>query len=134
MPFGWDARCQAAFEDLRTTLISNPVLAFPAFTADAGQFVLDVDTGGFGLGAVLSLHQNGHERVIAFASRVLSDAETRYPVTKRELLAATWAMRHFRCYLLGRQLLVRSDHKALEHLVSFKDPPPQIARWLQELS
>ena len=42
-------------------------------------------------------------------------------------------MRHFRFYL-GREFLVRSDHKALEHLVSFKDPPPQIARWLQELS
>ena len=134
VPFIWDRRCQAAFDDLRAALTSTPVLAFPIFAADAGQFVLDVDASGFGLGAVLSQHQNGHERVIAFASRVLSDAETRYPVTKRELLAATWAMRHFRCYLLGREFLVRSDHKALEHLVSFKDPPPQIARWLQELS
>ena len=133
MPFVRDTRCQAAFDDLRSALTSTPVLAFPVFTADAGQFVLDVDASGFGLGAVLSQHQNGHEWFIAIASRVLSNAETRYPVTKRELLAATWEMRHFR-YLLEREFLVRSDHKALEHLVSFKDPPPQIARWLQELS
>ena len=116
MPFVWDTRCQAAFDDLRSALTSTPVLAFPVFTADAGQFVLDVDASGFGLGAVPSQHQNGHERFIAIASRVLSNAETQYPVTKRELLAATWAMRHFRCYLLEREFLVRSDHKALEHM------------------
>ena len=42
-------------------------------------------------------------------------------------------MRHLRCYLLGKSFAVRGDHKALEHLQNFKDPPAQIARWLQFL-
>ena len=110
------------------------MLALPVFTADAGQLVLDVKASVFGLGAVVSQHQNGHLRVIVFASRVLSDAETRYPVTKLEVMAATWAVQHFCFYLPGGQFLVRSDHKALEHFVRFKDPLPQITHWLQELS
>ena len=72
--------------------------------------------------------------MIAYASRLLQPAETRYPVIKRELLAATWAMRRMRCYLLGKPFVVRSDHKVLEHLQNFKDPLAQIARWLQFLA
>ena len=112
-------------------MASAPVLAFPNFDGVA-PFILDVDASGTGLGAVLSQQQdNGQERVIAYASRLLSDAETRYAVTKRELLAAVWSTKHFRCYLLGRPFVIRTDHKALEHLGNFKDPPAQIARWLE---
>ena len=115
-------------------MVSAPILAFPDFGREAEPFILDVDASGSGLGTVLSQKQNGQERVIAYASRLLQPAETRYPVTKRELLAATWAMRHMRCYLLGKPFVVRSDHKALEHLQNFKDPPAQITRWLQFLA
>ena len=111
-------------------MVSAPILAFPEIGREAEQSILDVDASGSGLGAVLSQKQNGQERVIAYASRQLQPAETRYPVTKRELLAATWAMRHMRCNLLGKPFVVRSDHTALEHLQNFKDPPAQIARWL----
>ena len=106
-------------------MVSAPILAFPEFGREAEPFILDVDASGSGLGAVLSQKQNGQERVIAYASRLLQPAETRYPVTKRELLAATWAMRHMRCYLLGKPFVVRSDHKALEQLQNFKTRRPR---------
>ena len=70
-------------------MMSAPILAFPEFGREAEQFILNADASGSGLGAVLSQKQNGQERVIAYASRLLQPAETRYPVTKQELLAAT---------------------------------------------
>lgn len=55
-----------------------------------------------GLGAVLSQVQDGGtERVIAYSSRVLTRAERRYCMTRRELLAVVTCVQHFRTYLLG---------------------------------
>ena len=117
--FRWTEACQASFTDLRDAMVSAPILAFPEFGREVEPFILDVDASGkwmsswmlmpveSGLGAVLSQKQNGQERVIAYASHLLQPAETRYPVTKRELLAATWAMRHMRCYLLGKPFVAR---------------------------
>ena len=38
-------------------------------------------------------------------------------------------MKKFRHYLLGKKFRVRTDHKALAWLWSFKEPEDQIARW-----
>ena len=49
---------------------------------------VDTDASNSGIGAVLSqLQDDGTERVIAYASHVLTKPERRYCVTRRELLA-----------------------------------------------
>ena len=136
-PFKWTADCQSAFDELRCRLTTTPTLAYPRFDSDAPRFVLDVDASGFGLGAVLSQDdEDGVERPIAYASRLLTAAERRYGSTKSEFLGAVWAFRHFRCYLLGRRFLVRTDHRALEHWRTFKEPSAIMimARWMEFLS
>ena len=84
-----------------------------------------------GLGAVLSQVIDGHERVIAYGSRVLSKTERNYCVTRRELLAVVVFLKKFRQYLYGRRFTVRTDHGALRWLMDFKDPQGQLCRWLQ---
>ena len=49
----------------------------------------------------------GSERVIAYASRVLSKPERRYCVTRKELLAAVSFIKHFQPYLLGNPFILR---------------------------
>ena len=133
--FVWSAACEAAFDALKHQLTSAPTLAYPNFGKDASAFILDVDASGTGLGAVLSqADDNGIERPIAYASRLKSSTERRYPSTKSELLGVVWAFGHFRCYLLGKRFLVRTDHKALQHLGNFKEPSAIVARWLEFLS
>ena len=68
------------FEDLRNRLITPPILAYPNFEE---KFLLFTDACDYGIGAVLSQVQNGQEHPIAFASRQLKDAETRYHTTKK---------------------------------------------------
>ena len=46
------------------------------------------------MGAVLSQVQDGHERVIGYYSKTLSNAERNYCVTRRELLAVAQAVKH----------------------------------------
>ncbi|KAL5509240.1 hypothetical protein EMCRGX_G004577 [Ephydatia muelleri] len=82
--FIWTTECEAAFLKLKSRLVSAPILAFPDFTK---MFILDTDASQSGVGAVLSQLHDGQERVVAYASRVLSKAERQYSVTRKELLA-----------------------------------------------
>ncbi|CAG2242719.1 Retrovirus-related Pol polyprotein from transposon 17.6,Retrovirus-related Pol polyprotein from transposon 412,Retrovirus-related Pol polyprotein from transposon 297,Retrovirus-related Pol polyprotein from transposon gypsy [Mytilus edulis] len=84
LKFLWDQDCQNAFEVLKEKLISAPILSYPI---GDGEFILDTDASGHAIGAVLSQVQDGEEKVIAYASRMLSDTQQKYCTTYRELLA-----------------------------------------------
>ena len=67
--FSWKDQQEEAFQTLRTALTTAPILAYPDFKL---PFVIQTDASQTGLGAVVTQTQNGQERVIAYASRVLS--------------------------------------------------------------
>jgi transposase InsO family protein len=126
----WSEDQQRAFEALKTSLTQAPVLACPDF---AERFTLQTDASDIGLGAVLTQQIQGTERVIAYASRRLSVAESRYSTTEKECLAIVWAIRKLRCYLEGYEFDVVTDHLALKWLNSIENPTGRIARWALEL-
>ena len=66
VPFVWTDRQQAAFEALKTCLISAPILGF---STEDGRFILDTYASLFAIGGVLNQLQEDREVVIAFASR-----------------------------------------------------------------
>ena len=129
--FVWSDEHENAWLQLRELMADSPVLAYPDKDA---QFILDTDASDFGIGAVLSQTIDGVERVIAYGSRVLSRAERRYCITRRELLAVVHFCKLYKHYLIGKPFIVRTDHAALKWLKSFKQPEGQVARWLEELS
>ena len=128
--FQWSGDCQAAFEVLKERLVSTPILAMPR---DDGDYRLDTDASNFSIGGVLSQIQDGEERVIAYASRLLSAQEKNYCVTRRELLAVVFFTKYFRSYLLGHEFTIRTDHSALRWLKTTPEPIGQQARWLERL-
>lgn len=130
--FAWDSSCDAAFTELKSRLISSPLINFPN---TYGPCVLDTDVSMTGLGAVLSQIQDDEERVIAYASKTLNRAQQNYCTTKRELLAVVFLINHFRHrhYLWGRHFVVRTDHAPLKWLHNLRDPQGILARWLSTL-
>ena len=88
-----------------------------------------------GLGACLIQKHKGKDQPIAFASKSLTDAETRYANIERELLAIVFACQRFSTYLLGRSFIVESDHKPLEMIAmkNLANAPPHLQRMLLEL-
>ena len=128
--FSWTDACQTAFEELKKRLVSSPIVAMPQ---NEGEFRLDTDASNEAIGAVLSQVQDGEERVVAYASRLLTRQEKNYCVTRRELLAVIYFVKHFRPYLLGRKFLIRTDHAALKWLRNMPEPVGQQARWLELL-
>ena len=93
-------------------------------------FYLDSDASDLGLGVVLSRIQNGEKRVIAYASRTLTQQKRAYCVTKKELLAVVFGLKKFRPYLMGRHFVVRTAHSAIQWLRKTPVPLAQTARWL----
>ncbi|KAL1138978.1 hypothetical protein AAG570_009039 [Ranatra chinensis] len=91
-------------------LCREPVLRFPDFTK---QFVVTTDASQLALGAVLSQLDHLGDRPVAFSSRKLTSAESRYSAIERELFDVVWAVEYFRPYLWGRQFLIKTDHKPL---------------------
>ena len=129
--FDWNEECEVAFQAIKNTLCSAPILAF---RTETDPFVIDCDASNVGQGAVLSQIQNGEEKVICYFSRCFSRAERNYCATRRELLAVVNAIKHFHHYLYGNRFTVRSDHGSLRWLLNFKILDGQLARMLTFLS
>ena len=129
--FVWTDEAQKAFEMLKSSLVSSPILGYPC---EEGLYVLDTDASNIGVGGVLSQVQDGQERVLSYASKKLDTHQVRYSTTRKELLAVITFITQFRHYLLGKKFLLRTDHGSLAWLFSFKDQQGQIARWLEVLA
>lgn len=121
-PYLWNDAAQKAFDDLKTSLNSAPVLTQPDFEK---PFQLCTDASNTALGAVLE--QDGHP--ICYASRSLAQNERNYSTTERECLAVIWAIKKFRHYLLGRKFTVFTDHHALQWLLSTSNLSGRLVRW-----
>ena len=78
------------------------------------EITLECDASQSGLEAALL--KNGQP--VAYASRALTSAETRYAQIKKELLAIVFASERFDTYIYGRDAVrVETDHKPLEAIV-----------------
>ena len=93
---------------MKKILSKETLLAYPDFTK---PFVVHTDASHTQLGAVISQDN----RPIAFYSRKLQPAQTRYTTTERELLSIVETLKEFCNILLGQQIEVHTDHKNLTY-------------------
>jgi len=129
--FIWTDDAQNAFEKLKQAVIEASTLSFPYPDVPC---ILDTDASDVAIGAVLSQVIGGEERPIAFFSRIMNAAQKNYCPTRRELLAVVASLQHFRHYLLGSQIILRTDHHSLKWLKTFKRPEGILARWIETLA
>ncbi len=131
-PFLWTDDCEKAFQTLKERLTTAPVLGYPDYNL---PFVLQTDASGEGLGAVLVQVQGDAEKVIAYASRGLTPAETRYPAHKLEFLALKWAVTDkFYDHLYGRRFSVLTDNNPLKYVMSSAKLDATGQRWVSRLA
>ncbi|KAD6453530.1 hypothetical protein E3N88_08235 [Mikania micrantha] len=81
--FTWNDEREKCFEDLKTRLVSAPILTLPS---GSGGYQIYSDASKKGLGCVLMQHG----KVIAYASRQLKPYEVNYPTHDLELAARRW--------------------------------------------
>ena len=121
----WTAEHQKDFEACKDAVHEDMKLRYfdPNLPVE-----LEVDASMQGLGAALV--QEG--KPIAFASKALTPAESRYANIERELLAVVYGLEKFHTYVYGKPLTVYSDHKPLENIVlkQLSQSPPRLQRML----
>lgn len=112
----WGPGQVKAFQSIKEVLTQTHVLALYDPNADTK---VSADASAYGLGAVLLQKNNDQQwRPVAYASRSLTETETRYAQIEKEALATTWACERFTDYIMGKQIAIETDHKPLVPLLS----------------
>ena len=109
--FSWSAECEQAFQRVKDSLASSPVLMH--YSNDL-PVVLEVDASPYGVGGCLfHITEGGQKKPIYFVSRALTSAEKNYSQIDREALAIVFAIKRLHQFLYGRHFVLRTDHKPL---------------------
>ncbi|KAE8901553.1 hypothetical protein PF003_g14374 [Phytophthora fragariae] len=127
--WSWTSEAQQAFEAIKSSLQSAPILALPD---EERPFSVVCDASDFAIGcALLQVDGEGRERVVSFQSRQLKAAEKNYPVHDKELLAIKYALVKFQVHLLGQKpFVIYTDHASLRKATSTPHLSQRMARWL----
>ena len=87
-PWKWEEKHQKAFDSVKKIISRETLLSYPNFNE---PFDIHTDASDLQLGAVIS--QNN--KPIAFYSRKLNPAQTKYTTTEKELLAIVETLKEF---------------------------------------
>ena len=118
----WSEEHDRAFREVKCLVTQAPILAY--YKPDK-ELIIQCDASGKGIGAALI--QEG--KPVAYASRALTDAETRYATIEKEMLAVVFSLEKWHQFTFGRHVIINSDHKPLESII--KKPLDRAPRRLQ---
>ena len=99
----WTEVEERAFEEAKQMVIREALLSYPDFS---GEFHVYADASDYQLGAVIV--QEG--KPIAFYTRKLNKAQSKYPTGEKELLSIVETLKEFQNILLGQKVVVHTDH------------------------
>ncbi|KAL0147249.1 hypothetical protein M9458_057442 [Cirrhinus mrigala] len=122
----WTEESLKAFQDIQTALTTDTILHNPDFNQ---AFIVQAEASQRGIGAVLLQGPPEGRCPVAFISRKLFPREVHYSIVEKECLAVKWALDSLRYYLLGREFILETDHKALQWLEKMKDTNGRFTRW-----
>nr|GEX18891.1 DNA-directed DNA polymerase [Tanacetum cinerariifolium] len=111
--------CVQAFQTLKKKLTEAPILIAPNWDQ---PFKLMYDASDFAVRAVLGKGIEKHFRSIHYASKTMTEAESNYTTTEKEMLAVVYAFEKFHSYLIMNKNIVYTDHSALKYLLAKKMP------------
>ena len=129
--FVWESEQENAFQNLQKIFFHKPVLHLPNWNEN---FYLNTDASKNAIAAILMQKKDDTFFPIAYFSKILSEAEKKYPSIKLELYAIYKGITSFKYYLFNRKFTVLSDAKPLDKYKKSSSPADVTTRWLMELS
>jgi hypothetical protein len=118
--YKWGEEQQKGFDEIKQKVSQETLLASPDFEK---EFHVYTDASNKQLGAAIM--QEG--KPLAFFSRKLSSAQTRYNTGEQELLSIVETLKEFRDILLGQQVILHTDHL---NVLYGKLSNDRITRWI----
>ncbi|HEY0222584.1 MAG TPA: RNase H-like domain-containing protein [Lactovum miscens] len=129
--FVWTNECSESFKHFKHCLTNPPILQYPDFSK---PFQITTDASKVAVSAILSQGQPPNDLPIAYASRKLLDAETRYGTSELEITAILFGIRYFKPYIGFQHFVIRSDCQALTWLFQVKSPSSRLLKWKFKLA
>lgn len=133
VPFRFDDDCIRAFDALKDSLTSSPVLQH--YRQDL-ECMLETDASDGVVASVLSQKHGENWLPVGFYSKTMAPAELNYEVHDKEMLSIVKSFGYWRAELTStpHQIRVYTDHKALVYFMTTKALNSRQARWAELLA
>jgi hypothetical protein len=128
--FIWGEEQREALDKIKQYLTSPPMLKAPRIRKG---FKLYVAAQDHVIGAVLMLEADGKEFLVAYLSRRLVDAETRYSFIEKLCLALNYACTKCRHYLLTSSCIVTSQYDVIKYMLQKPILSGRLGKWVYPL-
>ena len=124
--FIWTKVHGQAFDKIKRLLTSQTIMAY---FDQQKETELITDASPVSLSAILFQKTPGlnNRKVVAYASRSLSDVESRYSQTEKEALAIVWAIQRLHLNLYGGHFTLHTDCKPVQLIFGNRSPNLQHA-------
>ena len=123
--FTWTPDAEMAFNTLKQSLITSPILAYPV---KGRTYYVDTDACNFAMGAVLSQRdEHDKEHPIAYMSKTFTGAQRNYCIWRKEFIAVVKALKTFEPYIIGQDVIVRTDNVAVTRMMKMENLNAQSA-------
>ncbi|CAF4274253.1 unnamed protein product [Rotaria sp. Silwood2] len=113
--FKWQAAQSKAFHQLKEMLTTEPL--FLHFPVDNLPVVLTTDASDIGIGGVLQQEVNGQLRNLYYHSQVITPCQRKYSTIEKEALAIYKCLDRMRSFVLGRNIIIMTDHCPLCYIM-----------------
>ncbi|CAF2061710.1 unnamed protein product [Rotaria magnacalcarata] len=113
--FRWRLEQSEAFKQLKRMLTTEPL--FLHYPVDNQPLILTTDASGIGLGGVLQQEIDGELHNLYYHSQVMTPCERKYSTIEKEALAIYKCCTRMRSYLLGRSIIIMTDHCPLCYIM-----------------
>jgi hypothetical protein len=128
--FTWGAKQQEAFDKIKNYLTSPPVLQVPKTGV---PFRLYIAAEQSVIGSILTQETDGKEYVVAYESRRLLDAETRYTSIEKLCLSLYYACTKLRHYLLSSTCYVACQTDIIKYMLQKHILSCRVGKWAYSL-
>ncbi|CAF4536730.1 unnamed protein product, partial [Rotaria socialis] len=113
--FKWKYAQSKAFHELKQMLVREPL--FLHYPIDDIPLILTTDASGIGIGGVLQQEVEGEMHNLYYHSQLMTICERKYSTIEKEALAIYKCFTRMRTFLLGRNIVLKTDHCPLCHIM-----------------
>eukprot|EP00795_Rhopilema_esculentum_P016658 gene16658-8096_t len=130
----WDPEQDKAFNSIKQSLVPFPILAL---YDPNKEMKVNADASSYGIGGVvLQKQKDGSWKPISYVSRASTPTEARYNQIEKKCLAFVWTCERSSDYILGKEMIGKTDHKPLIPLLTtymLDKLPPRTERFRMRL-
>ncbi|XP_075500066.1 uncharacterized protein LOC142538637 [Primulina tabacum] len=127
--FGWDDKCEQAFQDLKIHLAELPVLVKPE---PGEKLFVYLSTTEYAVSSVMIKEEGSDQKPVYYVSHALKRPELRYSGVEKIALALIMTARKLRPYFLSHQIIVLTN-SPLGRIMTHSEVSDRMIKWTVEL-